>query len=287
MTPGFCHCCTLTSFLVGPLFRHTYRACQARAREYNSIRTDCSTFFKDHLHWLSLTNNCTQAQSGNIQKSARLPQHILHSVNLPKPQLAFLDAVDNSDGTVWKHRLKKKWHSSRSADDSINLYKSSFVFFSTIFLCLIKPRAHPYRQEISNITYPPTLFLSRPPIPPKSFESTTFTYVNTVDGLGLMLEKLRQSEEVAIDLEYHSYRSYYGFVCLMQISNREEDWVVDCLMPEVRASLEDLNEIFTNPNIIKVSLLSLLHTLYSLNAGRFYMVPNQTSLGCNKISPST
>jgi hypothetical protein len=99
-----------------------------------------------------------------------------------------------------------------------------------------------------------------------------------------MLEKLRQSEEIAVDLEYHSYRSYYGFVCLMQISNREEDWVVDCLVPEVRASLEDLNEVFTNPNIIKVSLLLNIHTSYFLNTGRFYMVPSPTSLGCNKIS---
>ena len=146
---------------------------------------------------------------------------------------------------------------------------------------------HPYLQEISDITYPSTLFLSRPPIPPKSFESTNFTYVDTVAELDLMLEKLRQSEAIAIDLEYHSYRSYYGFVCLMQISNREEDWVVDCLVPEVRASLEDLNEVFTNPNIIKVSLLFNIRASYFLNTGRFYMVPNPTSLGCNKISPST
>ena len=47
-------------------------------------------------------------------------------------------------------------------------------------------------------------------------------------------------------------RSYYGFVCLMQISTREEDWIVDTLA--LREELEELNEVFTDPSIIKVSL---------------------------------
>jgi exosome complex exonuclease RRP6 len=86
----------------------------------------------------------------------------------------------------------------------------------------------------------------------KSFEDTPFTFINTVEGLSSLLEKLRQSEEIAIDLEHHSYRSYYGFVCLMQISTRLEDFVVDTLVPEVRAKMEELNEVFTDPKIIKV-----------------------------------
>ncbi|KAG8818541.1 exosome nuclease subunit [Serendipita sp. 401] len=63
---------------------------------------------------------------------------------------------------------------------------------------------------------------------------------------------LRASEELAIDLEHHSYRSYYGFVCLMQISNRSRDWIIDCLVPDIRSNMELLNEVFTDPGIIKV-----------------------------------
>ena len=65
-----------------------------------------------------------------------------------------------------------------------------------------------------------------------------------------MLDKLRTAAEIAIDLEYHNYRTFGGFVCLMQISTREEDFVVDTLV--LREELEDLNEMFTNPNIVKV-----------------------------------
>ena len=65
-----------------------------------------------------------------------------------------------------------------------------------------------------------------------------------------MLTKLRRVSEVAIDLEHHSYRSYAGFLCLMQISTREEDWIIDTLV--LREELTELNEILTDPRIIKV-----------------------------------
>lgn len=68
-----------------------------------------------------------------------------------------------------------------------------------------------------------------------------------------MLQKLRNAEEIAVDLEYHNYRSYSGFVCLMQISSRDEDFIVDTLC--LREELEELNEVFTNPNIVKVRRL--------------------------------
>jgi exosome complex exonuclease RRP6 len=37
----------------------------------------------------------------------------------------------------------------------------------------------------------------------------------------------------------------------MQISTREKDWVIDTLRPW-RHKLEVLNEVFANPNILKV-----------------------------------
>lgn len=66
-----------------------------------------------------------------------------------------------------------------------------------------------------------------------------------------MLGKLRQVKEVAVDLEHHRHRSFNGFVCLMQISTRHEDFVVDALV--LREELEELNEIFTNPDVLKVA----------------------------------
>ncbi len=76
-----------------------------------------------------------------------------------------------------------------------------------------------------------------------------------------------------------AYRTYSGFVCLMQISTRDEDWIVDPF--ELRDELEDLNEVFTNPNIVKAcSILST--TELRLTYGRSYMALIVTSSGFSK-----
>jgi len=67
-----------------------------------------------------------------------------------------------------------------------------------------------------------------------------------------MLEELRNATEIAIDLEHHDIHSYIGIVSLMQISTRDHDWIVDTLKPW-RRKLAILNEVFANPNILKVS----------------------------------
>ncbi len=66
-----------------------------------------------------------------------------------------------------------------------------------------------------------------------------------------MLSELKQAKEIAVDLEHHDMHSYIGLVSLMQISTREKDWIVDTLKPW-RENLQCLNEVFADPNIIKV-----------------------------------
>jgi exosome complex exonuclease RRP6 len=83
------------------------------------------------------------------------------------------------------------------------------------------------------------------------FESTTATFVDTPEAVAVMLAELKTAKEIAIDLEHHENRSYIGMVSLMQISTREKDWIVDTLKPW-RRKLECLNEVFADPNILKV-----------------------------------
>jgi exosome complex exonuclease RRP6 len=109
---------------------------------------------------------------------------------------------------------------------------------------------HPYRYELVHISYPETMFQNTIPTPPKAFKDSPLTWVTTSQELCSMLVKLRKVPEIAVDLEHHNYRSFAGFVCLMQISTREEDWIIDTL--SLREELTDLNEIFTNPKIVKV-----------------------------------
>lgn len=66
-----------------------------------------------------------------------------------------------------------------------------------------------------------------------------------------MVKELKEAKEIAVDLEHHDVHTYYGLVSLMQISTRDKDWVVDTLQPW-REDLQQLNEVFADPNILKV-----------------------------------
>lgn len=51
-------------------------------------------------------------------------------------------------------------------------------------------------------------------------------------------------------LQHHSYRSFQGFTCLMQISTRTTDYIIDTL--SLIDELHVLNDVFTDPKIVKV-----------------------------------
>lgn len=52
-----------------------------------------------------------------------------------------------------------------------------------------------------------------------------------------------------MDLE-HSDKSYTGFTCLIQISSRDQDFIVDVF--PLWSKITELNKIFNNPSIVKV-----------------------------------
>jgi len=110
---------------------------------------------------------------------------------------------------------------------------------------------HPYQTEIESYEYPPTLYEIAEPRPYQPYETTTATFVDTPEALATMLAELKTAKEIAIDLEHHDNRSYIGMVSLMQISTRNKDWIIDTLKPW-RRKLQCLNEVFADPNILKV-----------------------------------
>jgi exosome complex exonuclease RRP6 len=105
------------------------------------------------------------------------------------------------------------------------------------------------------MTYPKRVFKEAEPIMYQPVNTTEATFVDTYEGVLEMLKELKKAKEIAVDLEHHDFRTYVGLVSLMQISTREKDWIVDTLQPW-RHKLEVLNEVFTDPNIVKVCVLS-------------------------------
>ena len=169
----------------------------------------------------------------------RLDPALQHASHLPKPQLKFKKRVDNDTQTPWRHSLAHKYNAQVPLGAA---FQEPGAQYST----------HPYVHEIKHSRYPQRVFQTCTPVPPKSFADTPFTWVATPEDFTSMLEALRQATEIAVDLEHHDYRSFGGFVCLMQVSTRDQDWVVDTLV--LREELEELNEVFTNPDVVKVRL---------------------------------
>uniref|UniRef100_A0A8C1L115 Exosome complex component 10 n=1 Tax=Cyprinus carpio TaxID=7962 RepID=A0A8C1L115_CYPCA len=147
--------------------------------------------------------------------------HLLHAKNIQRPQLKFKDKVDNSNTP----------------------------FVSKIF---IKPNAvkplPSYFADKHIHTFIPGECLNHPMYKPLA--ESTCQFINTLDDLVALNEKLAKVSEFAVDLEHHSYRSFLGITCLMQISTREEDFIIDTL--ELRSEMYILNETFTDPAIVKV-----------------------------------
>jgi exosome complex exonuclease RRP6 len=163
----------------------------------------------------------------------------------PKPQLQFAKPPSNDETTAFKPLLRTKPNAVVPLEKSLETEttESGLAGFQ-----------HPYQEEIDQYQYPARVHEQAEPIPFKAFEGEA-TFVDTPEGVAEMLEELRQAKEIAIDLEHHDKHSYIGLVSLMQISTRDKDWIVDTLKPW-REDLQVLNEVFTDPNIVKVCFSS-------------------------------
>jgi len=169
-------------------------------------------------------------------------------VKAPKPQASpgWTFAVDNT-----RHRpfLPRPWDNRPSAHHE-----------------------HPFRAELESLEFTPAQLAAprRPHKPaPLAVGDMTAQYpkgwrhVQTEEDLVQMVQMVRedlasdvrngQFPAIAIDLEHHSFRSFQGLTCLLQLSSHGGDFVVDCLVPAVRASLgRALGDILSDPGVVKV-----------------------------------
>ncbi len=109
---------------------------------------------------------------------------------------------------------------------------------------------HPYEAEILALE-PPEQYHNvpaKPKLPTGLVPAATM--ISTEEGLTALRGKLRLAREFAVDLEHHSVHSYLGFTCLLQISTRTEDFVVDVF--PVWDHVSSLGDVFANPRIVKV-----------------------------------
>uniref|UniRef100_A0AAR2M3M4 Exosome complex component 10 n=1 Tax=Pygocentrus nattereri TaxID=42514 RepID=A0AAR2M3M4_PYGNA len=184
--------------------------------------------------------------------------HLLHAKNIQRPQLKFKEKVDNSNTPfvakifVKPNAIKPlpsceltKLQKERPEDLDVPPALADFIHQLRTQEHMDDMFSHPYQYELEHLVMPEIL-RSRPD--PQVILCCTF--IETLEDLVALNEKLAKTTEFAVDLEHHSYRSFLGITCLMQISTREEDFIIDTL--ELRSEMYILNESFTDPTIVKV-----------------------------------
>lgn len=225
-----------------------------------------------------LTDGKTPVGNNKPSRPSRI-NAALRSQDIEKPQLTFENKPFNYETEPFKPLLSNKPHASvalesapvATDEESKQQYVDYLITHSRLGLEHVSSKAgrkrkrasvfrdtnlghrfpHPYQLEIEQYNYPSTVYTHAEPTVYHPFESTTATMVDTEEALDEMLQELKKAKEIAIDLEHHDQRSYIGIVCLMQISTRDRDWIVDTLVPW-RRKLQALNEVFADPTIVKI-----------------------------------
>jgi exosome complex exonuclease RRP6 len=147
------------------------------------------------------------------------------SAVISKPQLMFEDTVDNSN-TPWKPPPVQKYHEVQNPS-------AASIVSST----------HPFAHEIAGLMYDASQLSSCTPTPPVDIKVCPFVFVDTPQEFENVclhsplfphpppqfVAHVESAAELAIDLEHHSHRSFQGFTCLMQVSTRQRDYVIDAI----------------------------------------------------------
>jgi hypothetical protein len=118
--------------------------------------------------------------------------------------------------------------------------------------------SHPYLNELNSLKYPTWQLLDSSINKELNLcHGNTYEYIKTKENLVTMIKILEEDMingkilEISIAIHNHFYRSYQGFACVMMLSTRYKDYIIDTI--SLRHIINSqLGPIMINPNIVKV-----------------------------------
>ena len=170
-----------------------------------------------------------------------------HNSSFVRPQDSFKDVVDNRVETDLNFELPRPFggnnKNNNRRDNNIERTKSSSSASSLSKHPLVSMLVENFKYNNNNNNNKITeegesgivcsscweVKVSDPILPTNIGEDNPATFVDTEKGLDELERALSSASIFAVDLEHHSYRTYRGFTCVIQISTREQDFVVDAL----------------------------------------------------------
>ncbi|KAL7727735.1 hypothetical protein ACLKA6_008072 [Drosophila palustris] len=184
--------------------------------------------------WNRTTSNVGTPSRGTV--SARL----FTAKNIMRPQMQFKVPVDNSAQNPFKPRLTEKPNSLKPLA-LLPEYDDNGEVVSFL---------HPYEFELMKFEPTKEQLQKQKPLMPLPPAQTELMLVDSVEKLRQALDELRQASQIAIDVEHHSYRTFMGITCLVQMSTRTKDYIFDTLI--LREDMHILNLVLTDPKVLKI-----------------------------------
>mmetsp|Transcript_14774 Transcript_14774/g.41162 ORF Transcript_14774/g.41162 Transcript_14774/m.41162 type:complete len:1037 (+) Transcript_14774:253-3363(+) len=191
------------------------------------------------------TDNAGTTGNSNGRKNVFVPPFLKQKYFFKEP----LPGLDDPDWRQPGHGVATKLGEMKPVRVSPNVIAPSHHY------------VHPYLAELQSIDYPEWQ-LEAPSEKPSKIPKTegrlsgNAKWIDTPEEL-TKLKHLLESEdlglqEIAIDLEAHSYRSFSGMICLIQISVKDgKDFLIDPF-PLWNGIHDALAPTLANPNIVKV-----------------------------------
>jgi exosome complex exonuclease RRP6 len=160
----------------------------------------------------------TVNQSLTLDKDRLLTQA---NRNIPKPQLDFYTTIDNMRSTSFRPRLTTKYHATVPLDDRprrLEVSGEEDEVVGTVGPDEYFP--HPYEAELRTLQHPSWCVNGKDVknvSPTPTYSQNAFKYVDNDSDFEQMLRSLSGVTELAVDLEHHSYYTFLGLTCVMQV----------------------------------------------------------------------
>ncbi|VDP36779.1 unnamed protein product [Schistosoma margrebowiei] len=189
------------------------------------------------LEWLKTKNSNEETNEGVDFSENSLK--LLSSKHIVRPQTYFSTPPDNSYSS-FRPKIKSKPNCIQPLPELLSNNNGELTDYP-----------HPYKAELEAFanSLPSLNEMMSEDFPVKPLDSS-YQYVDTPDTLEQIMKSLSICKYIAVDLEHHSYRSFLGITCLIQMSTLDTDYIIDALA--LRDHLSILNEVFTDPKIVKV-----------------------------------
>jgi exosome complex exonuclease RRP6 len=226
----------------------------------------CDGLLEQAEHYSSSTNMAKDLRNARDQANTSFGRLMQGIVEMEKPQ----DVYKFSTTLIGREEpfippITEKYHALNPLDLTLHPGHGIESRFGNLKLptglpnSIVAPSSHVlhcYRSELTAFAYNKWQLKapsSKPPKIPKATTELTATWIDTPESLQKLTRRLKTEDirEIALDVEAHSYRSFDGMTCLIQMTFSKENFLIDPF-PLWKHLSQALGPILANPKIVKV-----------------------------------